>query len=298
MQDPVFIVGADSQIGLALEARLRHDGRAVIGTTRRRPSAGRLHLDLSDPPDRWHLPNRCSVTFLLAGITSLAQCESAPDLTRRVNVAHTLALARAMAARGSHVVFISTNLVLSGAKPDAPASAEIAPQCAYARQKADVEQALLSSEIPASILRITKVAETLSALLSGWAAELVEGRPIAPFTDLVCAPLRCDDVIEALIRLGTTVKTGLFQIGARPDMRYDEIAMRLAEALGVSDDLVRPTSSAQAGVTLLTRPRFTTLQTEATEAQLALPALHSYNAIAGVIAGVSRAISDRKGQGS
>jgi dTDP-4-dehydrorhamnose reductase len=269
---PLLTVGADGLIGAALEARLRAEGGNVIATTRRpSPPPGRIRLDLADAPERWQLPDVCGVTWLLAGMTSLAQCEADPELTRRINVDHTLALARMMGDRGSHIVFVSTNLVTSGTLPDVPLTAEIAPQCEYGRQKADVERALLESGLSASILRITKVAETLGPLLRSWALELTQGRPIAPFSDLVCAPIRLADVIDALTRLGELRMTGLFHVGARPDLRYDQIAGALAAKLGVSSDLVHPTTSTVAGVTLLARSRFTTLQTDASEAQLGLP---------------------------
>lgn len=295
MPDPVFIAGVDSQIGTALEAQLRRDGRAVIGSTRRRAStADRVHLDLSEPPQRWQLPDDCPVTFLLAGMTALAQCEAEPELTRRVNVEHTLSLAHAMAARGSHVVFVSTNLVLSGAVPDAPTSAPIEPQCAYARQKADVEQALLASGMSTSVLRITKLAETLTPLLTNWAGELTAGRAIKPFSDLVCAPLRSDDLIAAMLRIGDARSTGIVHVGARPDLGYDQIAVRLAKLLGIDQGLVRPTTSAAAGVSLLAKPRYTTLDTSATEASLGLPSLHSEAALDALLAQVRDAISGHK----
>lgn len=299
MQDTVFIVGADSNIGAALEAGLHRRGYSVIGTTRRLPAAsGRIHLDLSEAPDRWQLPDGCAVTYLLAGVTSLAQCETEPELTRRINVDHTVSLAGAMAARGSHVVFLSTNLVLSGTTPDAPTAAKVEPQCAYARQKAEVEDALLNNGISASILRITKLAETLVPLLSTWATELTAGRPIAPFSDLVCAPLGRDDLIEAMLRLGEARKTGLFHIGARPDISYDDIAKRLAHSLGVAEGLVRPTTSVAAGVTLLANPPFTTLNTSASEVLLGLSPLQSDTAIDAVLADVHRVTSDRTDRGS
>ena len=299
MHGPVLIVGADSQIGAALETALHQSGRPVIGTTRRnRAAENRLHLDLSKAPDRWQLPENCAVTYLLAGITSLAQCEAEPELTRRINVEHTLALANTMAARGSHVVFVSTNLVLSGTMPAAPTTAPIEPQCAYAQQKADVERELLGYGISASVLRITKLAETLTSLLSNWAKDLSAGRSIAPFSDLVCAPLASDDLITAMLRLGEARKTGIFHIGARPDVSYDEIARRLAKALGAAPDLVRPITSTDAGVTLLAKPRFTTLETSSTEALLGLAPLHSDGAIDAAIDNVLRAISDHTDRGN
>jgi dTDP-4-dehydrorhamnose reductase len=285
---PLLVVGAAGQIGAALEARLLRDGRNVIATTRQpSPAPGRIRLDLADAPEQWQLPDCCDVTWLLAGITSLAQCQADPDLTRRVNVDHTLALARMMSDRGSHIVFVSTNLVTSGMRPDIPLTAEIAPQCEYGQQKADVERALLGSGMSASVLRITKVAETLGPLLRNWARELTQGRSIAPFSDLVCAPIRLADVLEALTRLGELRMTGLFHIGARPDLRYDQIASALAAKLGVAGDLVRPTTSTAAGVPLLACPRFTTLQTDASEAQLGLQPCRADTALEGMLSDVA-----------
>lgn len=286
-----LIVGADSRVGSAIETKFLVDGRRCIGTTRRHPTpAGRIYLDLSDPPKSWRLPDHCDVTFLLAGITSLAQCEAEPELTRQVNVNRTIELARMLGARCSQVIYISTNLVFSGDVPDVDAYSALSPQCHYARQKAEVEQTLMESGMPVSIVRVTKVAETLRDLLWSWAVDLIQDRPICPFSDLVCAPCSMDDLINSLIRIGDIRKTGLFQLGGGPDIRYDEIARRLAQSLNVRQELVRPTTSIAAGVNLPAKPRYTTMQTAPPDMQHELPAVHSDVAIGMVVNDVTRTI--------
>jgi dTDP-4-dehydrorhamnose reductase len=285
MRADYLIVGADSQIGRTLHTKLRAEGRTVLGTTRREQSTTdhRIHLSLSDEPATWRLPERCEVTFLLAGVTSLSSCEADPDTTRLINVSRTIALARMMRERGSYLVFISTNLVLSGKNAYSPVSETLSPQCEYGRQKADVEQQLLASSTGA-VLRITKVAESLLPLLRQWAVQLKQGQPIAPFSDLVCAPLAREDLIHALTRIADIRPTGLLHIGARPDVRYDEIALKLASFLDAPNYLVQPTTSMKAGFVLPARPRFTTLDTAGTEALLGLYPLDSKIALAQALA--------------
>ncbi|HRD75606.1 MAG TPA: sugar nucleotide-binding protein [Hyphomicrobiaceae bacterium] len=285
-----LVIGATGSLGPALRDGLRACGSEVIATSRGGGSA-LTAFDLAATPDSWQLP-AADVAYLLAGITSIDRCEGDPVGTHLVNVERTLALAERLARSGTHIVCVSTNLVLAGDRPDALVTDRIAPQCAYAAQKAEVERALLAFGPAAAILRITKVAEGLDRLLAGWAERLSVRQPIEPFADLICAPMPRADVTSALVTLGIRRLSGLHQIGADADVSYAEIARRLAAAMGADAALVRPTTSAQAGVKLQAKPRHTTLDARASLVALGLSTISTDRTIealiARVLAGLSR----------
>lgn len=264
-----LVVGATGTIGRALATRLGDKGAAVAATSRA-GGDGLLALDLAAGPQSWLLPRGVSVAYLLAGTTALDQCERDPAGTRAVNVARTLELARRLAGDGAYIVIVSTNLVHAGTDAFVPATAMLAPQCVYGKQKAELERALLGEIGNAGVLRITKVAEGLDRLVSSWAASLARGKTISPFSDLVAAPLPVAAVVEALVRLAEGRHHGVFQIGADADIGYVEVARRLAERMGVDQSRVVPTTSAAAGVALVARPVHTTLETATTESLLGL----------------------------
>jgi dTDP-4-dehydrorhamnose reductase len=275
----VLVVGADGLIGRALVAALQGAGVPTVGTSRRAtpspPRDGWMHLDLAAEPHRWVLPDSVKVAYLLAGVTSMAACDADPAGTERTNVTHTIALAGALEDRGAHVCYVSTNLVLAGDTPFAPAASPLRPQSLYAAQKARVEQALLSRHRGASLLRITKIVEGLDELVRSWATALRSGQMIAPFSDLMAAPIPRALVVDALTRLGRKRLDGLHQISADADMSYADIARKLAARLGVDDDLVRPTTSVAAGKRQTPPPLFTTLDARPTERLLGLAPTHA-----------------------
>lgn len=242
-QSRYLVVGADSLIGGALVQRLSAAGKSVAATTRRRSgTAASIHLDLAEYTDASAIPEDVSIAFLLAGVTSISACEADPEASRRVNVTGTLALARDLVSRGAHVVFASTNLVFDGCVPFAPPHHPVSPQSAYATQKAEAETALLATG-HASVLRLSKVVETLQPLLTQWATDLAAGREIHPFADRKCAPVSLCAVLDALILLGERRQPGIYHLGGTRDFTYAEIASRLAAHMGVTANAVQPVPS-------------------------------------------------------
>jgi dTDP-4-dehydrorhamnose reductase len=267
-----LVAGGDGLIGRALVEHLADRNIPVLATTRHRGARpDRLHLDLAENPDQWVLPSRISTAYLLAGTTNMAACESDMAETRRINVTNTLALAGQLRDRGGHVVVVSTNLVHAGTTPFATIDRPVAPQNTYAAQKTEVERALLEAG-NASILRITKIAESIENLATQWAANLVWGKPVQPFSDLVCAPVALTQVIDVLTELGRRRESGIYQFGADRDVSYPEIAVMLADRIGVDRSLVRPVSSRDAGVRLAACPAYTTLESAATFCALGIGA--------------------------
>lgn len=267
------VFGATGVIGSALVNRLRDEGQPFVAPMRRSGNAGGVHFDLSLTSETWPQfpPSRCA--FLLAGVTNLAACEADPVGTDLINVTRTLQLARRLSDAGTHVVCVSTNLVLSDSGANAAVTAPYNPQCVYGDQKMRVETALLECAHPGGVLRITKIAESLLPLFRGWASKLRKGEAIEAFADLVAAPTPVSSVVDALLRIGFDRESGVFHIGGDRDFSYAEMAGRLAERMAVDPRLVRPTTSTAAGVTLVSRPRHTTLDTSASRHQLGLAAV-------------------------
>ncbi len=256
----VLIVGGDSTFGRALRPVLAAQGVDGWGTSRR-PSVrtGDIFLDLAADPGAWTFPERPDIVVLCAAITGLADCARDPIGTRLINVERTLALVDRLAALGSRIVYPSTNLVLAGASPFQAADAPIRPLCEYARQKAEVEQALLALGDQAAILRMTKVIPPASPLVTGWITSLRAGRPIRPLSDLMLAPIPLAGLIDALARVGLEGGGGIYQVTGAEDISYAEFAARIAARFGCPAELVQPATAAELGIRLEAQPPHTTL---------------------------------------
>ena len=156
MRETSLVVGGDSLIGECIAETLRHTGRSVHLTTRRANQEG-IAFDLASPDLRIFKDLRCDYVVFCAAVTSMVACETSPDETRATNVTGTLAAMRAASDAGAHIVFFSSSQVFDGETLLAPEAATRAPKNVYGRQKLEVEHAIEIENLPAAVLRVTKV---------------------------------------------------------------------------------------------------------------------------------------------
>jgi dTDP-4-dehydrorhamnose reductase len=131
-------------------------------------------------------------------------------------------------------MFLSTSLVFSGAETHA--YAPLSPCCVYGGHKAAVEAGLDARRDV--VVRITKLGETLLPRLSQWAATLRSGGQVAAASHLRVAPVMLEDVVEGLVGLARDFQPGIYQMSARQDHSYRDLAEALADQAGgtVVDD--------------------------------------------------------------
>lgn len=273
-----LIVGIDSGIGAALGVTLERAGWSVVGTSRR-PGA-QFRLDLAALPERLD-PPEIDVCFLCAAMTRQADCEAAPELSWRVNAEAPIRLARAVAATGGHIVFLSSNAVFDGSVPHCPTDTPPNPPTAYGQQKAAVEREILALPGTAA-LRLAKVLTPDLPLFCRWRDELCAGRPVTAFTDMVLAPIPVDDVVEIAMRIGQTRAAGIFQASAPDDVGYAAACRYLARSLGASESLVKESTGGDAGIAAASRPRFASLESDRSIRLLGRPLPGAFEAIARV----------------
>ncbi len=256
-----LIVGADGQIGRSLSQYLSGEGQSIVETTRRieTGSANRIALDLADDPSSWQLPDQLSVAYLCAAVSSLDECRQHRDWSARVNVRHTVALAKMLVERGAFVVFLSTDRVYDGSVPFRRVEDPVCPQTEYGRQKAEAERQLLSLGERVAIVRLTKVLGQNVSLLHQWINALKNGETIHPFSDMVMAPVPLMFAIGVLRRVAEGKRSGIVQVSGSEDVSYARIAERIAEKLGVSSTLVQPSRAAATQLFLEHIPLHTTL---------------------------------------
>ncbi len=216
-------------------------------------------LDLARDVAGW-IPPRAAVAFLCAAITSQEKCRAEPAASRAVNVDATLLLAEKLVRQGTHVVFPSTNLVLSGERPHQNADDPYMPQTEYARQKAEAEQRL--RQLPGTcIVRFTKVLGPDAPLLRAWCEALRRGEVIHPFSDMPIAPVPLGIAVESLAAIAAARAEGIVQVSATEDITYANVARFIAKRLGAAESLVQPIAASSSGAAIEYVPRHTTLDT-------------------------------------
>jgi dTDP-4-dehydrorhamnose reductase len=95
-------------------------------------------------------------------------------------------------------------------------------------------------------------------LFKGWIEVLKNGGEIAPFKDMVMAPVPISLVTGAMTRIAEQRAGGIFQASASRDVSYAEAARHIACRLGAHPALVRP-NTADAGIPTPDVPCYTTL---------------------------------------
>lgn len=240
----VLIVGGNGTIGSALKKRLVAEGYQVTSTTRRPvvDADTSLYLDLQDPASFSCLfPNRFDVAVLCGAITSLQTCEQNPDFSKLVNVSNTLILANMLADSGSHLIFLSSNLVFDGSKPLVQKSETKNPITEYGRQKSETEDGLLSLNLNSAIIRFGKILPTNFPLFHEWILSLSSGKHIYPYVNRTLAPIALPLAIDILVWLIAKKSRGVFQATAQYEMTYADVAVEVARLTQNDDSLIMPT---------------------------------------------------------
>ena len=262
-KDACLIVGGDSMIGWALCSACAREGIPFWRTTRRSSMTARncLHCDLSQPQQTNMFPPDLSVAFICAAATSIAECRRSPKLTRAINVTHTVQLAHLLAERGCRIVFLSTNLVFDGTDQFPAHSDPVCPVTEYGAQKAAAESEVLALSDDNLVVRLSKVVGPQTRPFVDWVRRLGRGGDVHPFADMIVSPVSLDLCTRALVQAATARLSGILQISAPQDVSYVQAAEVIAAKMGVSQGLVRPSSSADCGVHVEVHPTHTTMDT-------------------------------------
>ena len=267
MHGPTLLVGGDSEIAMAATGFLRRRGSTVAATTRRREnvSADRPFLDLTLPLDNWEPPANTRAACIFAAIARLQDCADDPNGSSRVNVAAAASLLDRLLARNIPVLFLSTDKVFDGTRPNVAAQTPPNPVSEYGRQKAAAEAAMRArmAREPVAILRLAKVVSPGMPLLRQWVRLLSAGDPIRAFFDMMMAPTPVTIVAEAIEHLLAEATSGIFQLTGPRDVSYREVADRLASKLGADPALVDPVSAYSAGLPPGSTAQHTTLDSSA-----------------------------------
>jgi dTDP-4-dehydrorhamnose reductase len=254
LRTPRFcIIGGDGAIGVALRARLDASGIASIRSSRRQHSRDTFHLDLRKPELGVQL-REDDVVVLAAAMTNLASCREDPAAARQANVAAPVSLARQAREVGAFVVFPSTNQVFDGARIDPEPDTPVAPRSTYGKLKAEAEARLAELGPDVAILRLGKAIGPHLGLFESWRHDLLAGKPIKAFDDLVMAPIAMIKVACALERIGTLRAGGVRHLSGGTEVDYASAARHFATRIGAAENLVVPALAAEAGIPEPERP--------------------------------------------
>jgi dTDP-4-dehydrorhamnose reductase len=256
---PGLVVGGDSLVGSSIQLHCREAGIPVESSSRR-PGAQGLLFDLRDPDFAPLERTRYEFAFICAAVTDMRACQDQPVLTRRVNVDSTIELMRRLADRGTHLLFLSSSQVFDGETAAPAEDAATCPKNEYGAQKLAVEQAIARHELPAAILRPTKIlAGHPVGVFKAWFDALGKGQAIQAATNLPISPVMVEDVARAAVLLAAGRHRGIWHLGSSDEMTYFEAARLMAERQRLPQTLVKGDALTEAQVPSIYRHRYATL---------------------------------------
>jgi dTDP-4-dehydrorhamnose reductase len=266
-----LVVGGDSLVGSALQLHCRESG-IPVEISSRRPGTKGLLLDLRDPDFARLERTRYEFAFICAAVTDMRACQDEPVLTRQVNVDNTIELMRRLADRGTHLLFLSSSQVFDGETAAPSEDAMTCPKNEYGAQKLAVEQAIARHELPAAILRPTKIlASHPVGVFKTWFDALAKGQAIQAATNMPISPVMVEDVARAAGLLAAGRHRGIWHLGASDEMTYFEAARLMAERQQMPLTLVRGEALTDAQVPSMYRHRHGTLSSRKIARALDMP---------------------------
>lgn len=254
-------------------------GWQVFGTFRSRPptlpGGTVLGVDLSEGPAVEEVLRniRPDAVIHTAALTNPNACETAPSVSRRINVAAAVRLAACCGERGIPFVFTSTDLVFDGEKAPYRETDPPAPVCVYGQQKADAEAGIRAHHSSAAICRMPLMLGMEPAGAAGFfrtsVAAMRSGDPLHLFTDEVRTPLSGQEAAGLLLDIVDRRRSGTLHLGGPRSLSRYDLGLLTAEVLGLDPVSIIPCRQADRPMAA-PRPRDVSLDSRRTYAELGI----------------------------
>jgi len=204
----VAVTGSDGGLGSQLLKRCHKKGWKLLPLTRKDAD-----LEKPDEVEKLLTEFRPSLILHTAAMTDVDRCEREPELAEAVNVLGTQAVVNSAKQTGAKVVYISTEFVFNGEKPEPYLESDEAdPISVYGQSKLKGEK--IVSLLPAHLIIRT------SWLYGGGSKSFVKtmlslgskGEPVKVVDDQVGAPTYYPDLAGGIITLIDSDVGGTFNI--------------------------------------------------------------------------------------
>ena len=243
-----LVVGGTGQVGGAL---LRLLGPRAISAGRSPANPCLVALEqLAEEPgqaDRLMAEARPRTVGIAAAATNVDRCESEPAMANAVNATAPAALARAAHRIGAKTVFVSTEYVFDGEAGPYDEDAEPRPLSVYGSSKAAGEQAVLSADPDAIVVRTTVVygperqGRNFAYRLAG---HLRAGKVLRVPSDQISTPTYNRDLATALVQLAQSSLRGIVHVAGPCLLGRDGFAVEVAREAGLDGTLIESVKTA------------------------------------------------------
>lgn len=278
----VLITGAQGQLGTALQQAL--SGHELI-----LKDLPEFDLTTSDSQNQI-ITTRPGAILHVGAYTNVDGAEREPGLARAVNVQGTTSVARAAAALGARLIYISTDYVFDGLKTS-PYTEEDEPRPlnVYGATKREGEIAALELNPDTLVVRTAWLYGRHGQNFVKTIMRLATEKPqLDVVADQRGCPTNAEDLACVLRDLLMSDLRGVCHVTNTGDCTWHEFAEAIIRFMGISTP-VRPMSTAQAG-RLAKRPAYSVLSCERLGTARA-PLRHWKDALADFMAHIPRLAS-------
>ena len=213
-----------------------------------------VRCDLSDPHEVRQVIERHTPTAVIncAALASVDGCESERDLATRLNADAPGAMAVACANVGAKLVHVSTDAVFGGTPPPYLTSSETSPLNWYGETKLAGENAVLTANCAAAIVRTNIVGWSplgTRSLLEFFSNRFDVGSDAPGFDDVEFRPATTPQIARVLLNLAASPDAGIIHATGDQLISKFEFGRLVAATLGFEVDLVVRTSISDSGLT-------------------------------------------------
>ncbi|MDC0074437.1 sugar nucleotide-binding protein [Alphaproteobacteria bacterium] len=255
-QKQILVIGSDGFIGKSISSYLKNKKYNIVNTSRKNISGKKIFFDLKDDINKFKLIKPDSV-IICAGITSVDYCKNNPKYSSEVNVFGVKKIIDHFKFKKSQVIYLSTSQVFNGKTPYQKKHSLTSPLSEYARQKLLSEKIILNNG--GVVIRVTKILSKETELIKRWQSQLSCNKQINAFSNLPIAPLNADFVCEFIKKVIDKNSSGLFQLSPKDDIKYIDIAKRLANKINSNENLVNSVLAKPFDIGYKSLPEFATL---------------------------------------
>ena len=281
----ILITGASGLLGLNLALELCRE-HTVFGTANQHAlhtgAFTVLQTDLLSPGALESLFERTRPDWVIhcAALANLEACEADPALASQLNTELPRQLAqlcsktrRDVTRGGARLVHISTDAVFDGSRGNYTETDDPSPLGVYAHTKLEAERAVAEADPIAIIARVNLFGWSMSgrrSLAEFFYNNLVAGKQVKGFTDVIFCPLLANDMAHILARMLELALSGVYHtVGGECLSKY-EFGVRLAQRFGLDPRLITPASVQQGGLSAARAPNLS-LRTDKLAAALGAP---------------------------
>ncbi len=246
----ILVIGARGFLGTyTAQAATASDTFDVIRADRiGTGQPGSIELDIADAStvERAFRLIEPDFVVLLAAMSDIDRCEQMPEQAFAANARGAENVANACARSNARLLFTSTAAVFDGSKHGYREEDEVAPLSVYGKTKAWAENAVMTLNPSAIVIRFALVLgfarksgtnAMLDTVIEKWKA----GEPVSFSTRETRNPIDASSLAGLIISMIADHQvSGLYHVGASDSISRYELGKRLAARAGVSVDLVRP----------------------------------------------------------